>query len=94
MPPWWSQPNKPEPEENPVGFTEVQDDRLSEEDKRKAWRLLSLLDALRDRRPQEPASLDEVDLLGQVAKGQHDLHDACAALRAGCGLDLLAQIFT
>ena len=90
---WWNQPLPPE-EEKPVGFTDIQDDRLSEEDKRKAWRLLALLDALRDRRPQEPASLDEVDLLGKVAKGQHDLHDACAALRAGCGLDLLVQIFT
>lgn len=93
MPPWWSQPAQPEPEETPVASTEIED-VLTEEGKRKAWRLLALLDALRVRRPAEPVSLDEIDLLGRVAEGHHDLHDACAALRNGCGLDHLAQIFT
>lgn len=93
MPPWWSQPNQPEPEENTVASAEIEDTRLSEEGRRKAWRLLVLLDALRQRHP-EPVSLDEIDLLGRVAEAHYDLHDACAALRNGCGLDHLVQIFT
>lgn len=93
MPPWWTQPNKPEPEETPVEATEQEVD-LSEEGKRKAWRLLALLETMRKRRPDEPISLDEIDLLGLVAAGHYDLHDACAAIRNGCTLDLLVVIFT
>lgn len=88
---WWTEPRKPEPEEQPVAVTDTQ---LSKEGERQAWRLLALLDALRFSRPDDPVSLDEVDLLGKVAKGHYDLHDACAALRAGCGPGLLASIFT
>lgn len=89
---WWSRtPPQPEPEETPVDTTEHEG--LTEEDKRKAWRLLALLDALRETHP-EPVSLDEIDTLGRVAKGHHDLHDACAALRNGCALGTLARIFT
>ncbi|HET6916933.1 MAG TPA: hypothetical protein VFH56_12655 [Acidimicrobiales bacterium] len=73
---------------------EVAESVLTEEDKRHAWRLLMLLDAFRAFRPNESVSLDEIDLLGRVARGNHDLHDACAALRNGCKLDLLVIIFT
>jgi len=73
---------------------EPQLELLTEEEKRKAWRLLSLLNTLIDRQPDEPVSLDEIDKLGKVAAGQYDLHDACAALRGGCGLDLFVKIFT
>lgn len=66
---------------------------LSEEGKRKAWRMLSLIEAFRLLH-EDPLSLDEIDLLGRVASGSHDLHDACAALRNGCGLELLVIIFT
>lgn len=76
-----------------MSATELEE-QMTEEGKRKAWRLLALLDALRVRRPADPVSLDEIDLLGRVAEGHHDLHDACAAVRNGCGLELLAQIFT
>ena len=89
---FWGSEKSPEPaKEEPVLDTEPL--HLSEEEKRKAWRLLALLDALTALRP-EPVSLDEVDQLGLVAKGHYDLHDACAALRHGCSLDLLVIIFT
>lgn len=91
--PWWTQPNEPSKEE-PVESTEVEPLKLSSEDKRRAWRLLMLLDSLRIARPNEPVSLDEIDLLGRVARGNHDLHDACAAVRNGCKLELLVIIFT
>lgn len=92
MPPWWQ---KPEKEEQPVSATEHEEPvEMTEEGKRKAWRLLALLDAMRHQRPSEPISLDEIDQLGRVAEGYHDLHDACAALRNGCALDLLARIYT
>lgn len=97
MPPWWMQPNKPEePKEEPVpeGTEQVEPVKLSKDAERVAWRLLMLLDALRARRPSDPVSLDEIDQLGRVAKGNHDLHDACAALRNGCALDHLVSIFT
>ena len=93
MPPWWAKPLPPE-EDKPVESTEYEPEQLSVSDERSAWRLLMLLDALRKRRPSEPVSLDEIDQLGAVAKGNHDLHDACAAIRNGCALDLLANIFT
>lgn len=93
MPPWWMQPNEqPKEEQQPVAETEI--DHLTEQDRRDAWRLLMLLDALRAHRPQEAVSLDEIDLLGRVARGNHDLHDACAALRNGCALHHLVIIFT
>lgn len=66
---------------------------LSEEGKRKAWRMLSLIDAFRVQHA-EPLSLDEIDQLGNVAEGNYDLHNACAALRNGCSLDHLVEIFT
>ena len=69
------------------------EERLSEEGKRKAWRMLALIDAFRARH-EDPLSLDEIDLLGRVAEGHYDLHDACAALRKGCGLEHLVLIFT
>ena len=96
MVPWWAQPNQPEPEkERPVSDTEIEEPvELTEEGRRKAWRLLCLLDAMRDRRPDDPVSLDEIDQLGQVAESWNDLHDACAALRNGCALDYLVIIFT
>ena len=94
MPIWWSEP-KPEepPKEESVDATE-QELILSEEDKRKAWRMLSLLDALRSQRADDPFSFDEITQLGVVAAGNHDLHSACAALRNGCALDQLVCIFT
>lgn len=90
--PWWAEPNKPEEPKEPS--VEVTESVLTEEDKRHAWRLLMLLDAFRDLRPHESVSLDEIDLLGRVARGNHDLHDACAALRNGCKLEYLVVIFT
>lgn len=92
---WWNKPprNKdvnPEPNEQP----EPEAEELTEEGKRKAWRLLSLLNALRELRPQEPVSLDEIEQLGRVASGHYDLHAACDALRCGCKLDHLVDIFT
>lgn len=92
---WWNQPLRPE-DVNPVSQPEPEheEELLTEEGKRKAWRLLSLLNALRELRPQEPVSLDEIEQLGRVAAGNHDLHAACDALRKGCGLDRLADIFT
>lgn len=75
--------------------TEIEEPvELSEEGRRKAWRLLELLRALTELRPSEPVSLDEVDLLAMIAAGHYDLHDACAALRNGCTLDHLVVIFT
>ena len=92
---WWNEPLEPK-DVNPVAQPEPEheEELLSEEDKRKAWRLLSLLNALRELRPQEPVSLDEIEQLGRVAAGNYDLHAACSALRNGCGLDRLADIFT
>lgn len=72
---------------------ELEPVRLSKDDERIAWRLLMLLDAVRSLR-DDPINLDEIDLLGQVAKGYHDLHDACAAIRNGCELHYLVIIFT
>ena len=93
--PWWSEQNNPEPDkEEPVAAMEVEPAQLSTEDKTCAWRLLMLLDSLRVIRPHDPVSLDEIDQLGQVARGNHDLHAACAALEHGCALDLLVIIFT
>ena len=71
----------------------VEPEQLTEEARLKAWRLLSLMDAFLHKHP-EPIALDEIDLLSRVAAGSHDLHDACAALRNGCGLDHLVIIFT
>lgn len=68
--------------------------QLTDSEKCCAWRLLMLIDALRFFRPNDAVSLDEIDLLGRVASGNQDLHDACAALRSGCQLDLLVAIFT
>lgn len=91
--PWFSEPNKPE--ESPVENTDTEESvQLTDEGRRKSWRLLMLMDALIDRRPDEPISLEEIALLGRVADGNFDLHDACAALRNGCGVDHLAVIFT
>ena len=92
---WWSEPEKPE-EAKPVSDTEVEieePEHLTEEGRRKAWRMLSLIEAFLHQHP-EPIALDEIDLLGRVAAGNHDLHDACAALRNGCQLDYLVIIFT
>jgi hypothetical protein len=90
--PWWSEPNRPESsDETDVASTETE--TLSEEGKRKAWRMLALIDAFRALHA-DPLSLDEIDLLGRVAEANFDLHDACGALRNGCSLDYLVVIFT
>ena len=82
------------PEPLPPLPSEPEDLNLTEEGKRKAWRLLTLLETLTRLRPNEPVNLDEIDQLGRVAVGHHDLHDACAALVRGCSIELLPRIFT
>jgi hypothetical protein len=91
MTPWWAKPPEPKKEPEPVPAAPEEDVVLSQH---KLWRLRELLRTLREVRPDEPVSLDEVDHLWSVADGYEDLHDACNALRHGCEIDKLARIYT
>jgi hypothetical protein len=65
---------------------------LSPEGKLHGWRLLSLIDAYRTQK--SPLEYDDIELLGQIAHGTSDLHDACSALMRGCRLEYAVIIYT
>lgn len=65
---------------------------LSAEEKLHGWRLLNLIDAYRTQK--EPLDLEDIDLLGQIARAQSDLHTACGALLAGCSIEHAVIIFS
>ena len=97
MLPWWFSEHNEEKEPVSDAVPEIvweEPEHLTEEGRRKAWRLLKLLDALREIRPDGPVEFAELNQLGEVANGDHDLHDACDALRNGCSFELLVGIYT
>lgn len=64
-------------------------ERLTAEGKLHAWRLGSLLEA-----HGGPCTIEDVGVLGAVALSKADLHMACSALRRGCTIQQLRDIFT
>lgn len=66
--------------------------QLSEIGKLHGWRLLNLIDAYRAQK--EPLDMEDIELLGHIAKSTADLHVACTAFLDGCTLEQAVLIFT
>lgn len=79
---------QPPPERNPEPELKAPVDPAAQ--KLHDWRLLNLIRAY----GQEPIDMDDVELLGLIARGTADLHAACKALKNGCSLGQAVVIFT
>jgi hypothetical protein len=66
--------------------------QLSDKEKLYGWRLLSLIDAYRTQK--EPLDLEDMELLGRIARARTDLHEACSALLSGCRLEYAVILYT
>jgi hypothetical protein len=57
------------------------------------WRFASLMEAW-SKQDDKAFTVEVAEALARVAAGDQDLHDACAALQAGCDPLTLERIFT
>jgi hypothetical protein len=56
------------------------------------WRLVELIRAFGEQK--DPLEMEDVELLGMIARGVSDLHDVCRAFRCGCTFGQAVVIFT
>ena len=57
-----------------------------------SWRLAELIRAYQAQK--DVLEEGDITLLGRIAEGEYDLHDACRALERGCPLEQAVLIFT